>query len=584
MQGIIAVRLIFLDVLRQVYGDRVKPYHWLIVQLASASLFDTDIFDLLSQRFRVKLENNEVEKCKPEQSLQYLPIFLDETQMLFQHNRLYCSATSLDCLMIELSRNKISTPAKLDRSPLSTILYLAGKIIWREYKFFFTGTGFKFDELKSAASAICKGDPAYVLLGSFWRFDEFSAYVRQFVRDLSQEKLQYVFRVVKGRFRFTASFVAYYLTCGDIDASVQSLFQHVRHNIQTGLDYNQLGEIKDLLQTPNYMIVNKLLYHYMWTGAIPLNDNLPDPAMSVQIGLTTIIHDQLVDNLAKSHNAKTWFTQSICVSTEFKKLLSYVRLTEPLIIEVLHKSIETKSHPDCAYRSVYFDEAKSRCDNTGNDIMRGLLTKNPVTLAFIHLFESPELRHLFESSKLKRLDGCKPLPRKPGLPFCVDAARTRAHAKDTFTKFLEQDFENEKYEFVAIFPGQHTGLFDLAFVARKQGQKKLVIFFVEIKNTSKNLDQHFECLQLSRMSAEQRAQLDKRFQIVRVLIQAGNTMGYTSKRACKTVILGLDDIGIPRHKQTGLAPPPYLRYSFSASKISYSIFVKKAVLDMNRIL
>lgn len=283
-ESILAIRLHFLELVRAVAASKsinLSAYHWMIIQMSPIELFEEDIFDQLSQKYSIPISTV---VNKQESFL----VAIDESQILISQKR-FCSTSLLkDLFEQEQTYSAYSNVKLLNHSATTPIMYSFSRLLQQANpRLWLAGTGFQYQDFVpecDSGSMLKKliKDFTFVTLGSFMAIESFEAFIRFYVREdkLSNQEIYRLHRILKGRYRFAAAFVAEFCRTPQVDQAVRDLIEMSSIAIQRSLnalhrsyrsiypsyfpeDGNTETIIGDYISTND--LLQGLLYSYFWT-------------------------------------------------------------------------------------------------------------------------------------------------------------------------------------------------------------------------------------------------------------------------------------------------------------------------------
>lgn len=344
--NIVILRIEFLDTLKQVLEERglyLKPWHWLMMQEMPHRIFGYDVFHNLNQHHKCSQVLEIVkESGQLSTSEKFLPIFVDESQVLLStsdENNFY-SATSLDNTLNKLEANeKIIDYPDSSKPMLNTFLYVAHLLCPRDSTcdttkllFIFSGTGLQVKDVEvSAESPLLKSfkSRAYITLGSFLEYEPFREYVQRYTSSLD-DKLVELHSVLRGRYRFTAAFLALYLKWGQIETALEQVRLNFMTNIAKSISKLEpsLDRLPENETIANYINKEHFLQSLMFqfflfdSSTKPIAKPAVEDVKHIQYGLTLV---------------SPFTDDKPFVYYKLDHILTVVKIAEPLIFEILHQ-------------------------------------------------------------------------------------------------------------------------------------------------------------------------------------------------------------------------------------------------------
>lgn len=228
---------------------------------------------------------------------------------------------------------------------LNSFLYAAHLTHKTKLLFILSGTCLQVES--SFENSILKSfnHRAYITLGNFGQFAPFQDYIHKYTTKLDS-RLEELHSILRGRYIFTAAFLAIYLKCGDIDEALLTLRSQLITLLASTIRSHErmCGYLPDKQTILNYVEKERylLMSHYFCLDS----SNKPSTKHAIQ----QLKHIQYGLTLVSPHTDETPF-----VYTSLDDMLSAVKIAEPLIFEILHDVLPFK-HPSIQMRDQEFDQ------------------------------------------------------------------------------------------------------------------------------------------------------------------------------------------------------------------------------------
>lgn len=509
-----------LEVLREIQNEAneapLKPWHWLVIQEMPNNVFQIDIFARLASEIKCKevvdLALQPGKFIKAPETL--FPIFLDESQVLLKSHD-YFRCTSLEnARAILFSKQKVDLNFLNSDKPILNLVMFAAQLLLSpqssdaKFLLILSGTGLQVNEAEvSTGSSILKSfrDRVYITLGSFSQFEPFRAYIKRYT-DKLDDRLPQLHRVLRGRYRFTASFLARFLQTGDADDSLSLIRQRITTEIEKILASHLKTEKTNVFE--EYLmkypfVLQLMLQYYLFDsfGQIPFARVHEKEVIHIQHGLTLISAES---------------DQQVQIYYTVKEVVARIKISEPLVFELLHKACEQPGTGLFYVNDFYIMkwDATYDCANCYSPQANGFLSKPLAVFKFLNLFERglfTKLAHL--RPKKRRVD--EPIRE----PFALNCQLSETDY--SIERFISQDFVNRNHKYIGIFPGVSgsvgVGLKkpDFMLVAENVEIEKPTLVIVEVKDTKDCENSHIDSLRTISKSWK----IYQDFEIVYVLIQ-----------------------------------------------------------------
>lgn len=339
-ESIVATRLIFLRILQELASERslvLTPFHWMMIQQSIVEIFQIDIFEYLL-RYSVSLSAlNETQDMQSP-----FLIVIDEAQILIAI-KTFCGNSLLRDIFKKAAYS--SGDCGLHYSATIPIMYSFSRMHQKlpQLRLMLAGTRFQYQDLITDCenSSILKDlvlDFFFISLGNFLAFEPFRAYVRWYIRPdkLTDQDMVRLHKVLRGRYRFTAAFIADFCAEPRIDKIIKVLKESTVVEVQNSLislhrhyasqypDYFPVNCVPETI-IGDYLNCNDLLqlllYNYLCTfQAINCSVDLHiKRALYIQAGLGIVEQDELVQ------------------FNSYQYVISQVRIGEPLIAAILNR-------------------------------------------------------------------------------------------------------------------------------------------------------------------------------------------------------------------------------------------------------
>lgn len=271
------------------------------------------------------------------------PVFIDQTQVLLASND-YMSSRSLDEAICTIKTLRIGLSDQLqfdkdqfdklecDNSLINLFAFASLKLVpenpekvSNKYLVVLSGTCLQVKKtVNPVEGSILKpmNRLRYITLGNFLNFESFRDYIKRYT-DKLDDRLVELHSILQGRYRFTASFLAYFLQCGDVDQSLALTRKELKDMMPTSIEsYLRVPKgtsMQEYFERPPF--IKTLLKNYLADNTIQ-NPIFKDRNINVYFQLTIVTPD----------------IDKVKIISSVEQIVCDIKMVEPLVFELLNSA------------------------------------------------------------------------------------------------------------------------------------------------------------------------------------------------------------------------------------------------------